>query len=333
MASESKGILVIGEWGERGLTATTRELLGAGRRLADQLGEKLSILLMGSIGDSAKDAIAFGADRVYVAGHPLLAGYQTDCYTTTAVKLCRETSPSIVLLGQTDMGRDLAPRLAARLGTGLCMDCTELGVDPQSRLLVMTRPVYGGNARATKVCEKTRPQMATVRPKSQEPLERDDARQGEVITFDPGINDALVKVKVVNRVKEEVAGVKLEDANVVVTGGRGLGGPQGFEGLRELAKLLGGAVGGTRAACEEGWLPTALQVGQTGKIVSPNLYIAVALSGAMQHLAGCSGSRNIVAINRDSEANIFKVARFGVVGDYAEAVPALIKKCQELLAG
>lgn len=331
--ADAKGILIIGELNEGGLTAMTRETLGVGRRLADQLGETLSILLMGNISDAGKEAIAYGADRVYLADNPLLAAYQTDCYTAAAAKLCREISPSILLLGQTDIGRDLAPRLAARLVTGLCMDCVDLAIDQQSRLLLMTKPVYGGNARATKVCEKTTPQMATVRAKSQEPLPRDDSRNGEVIVYDAGVAESMVKVKVIDRVKEQATGVKLEEAAVIVTGGRGLGGPQGFDTIRELAGLLAGAVGGTRTACDEGWLPTSHQVGLTGKIVAPDLYVAVAVSGAMQHLAGCSGSRNIIAINKDPDANIFKVCRFGVVGDYRVAMPAFIAKCKELLAG
>lgn len=329
---EAKGILIIAEASESGLTATTREVLGAGRRLADQLGESLSVLLMGNFSSAAKDAIAFGADKVYVADSPLLASYQTDCCTAAAAKLCAEISPSILLMGQTDIGRDLAPRLAARLHTGLCMDCVELAIDPQSRLMLMTRPVYGGNARAVKVCEKPRPQMATVRSKSQEPMPRDDSRKGEIVAWEARIDQSLVKVKVLERVKEKVTGVKLEDAAIVVTGGRGLGGPQGFDVIRELAQVLGAAVGGSRPACEEGWLPTSQQVGLTGKIVGPNLYLAVAVSGAMQHLAGCSGSRNVVAINKDPDANIFKVCRFGIVGDYKVVMPALVAKCRELLA-
>lgn len=330
---EAKGILIIGEAGESGLSATTREVLGAGRKLANQLGETLSVLLMGDLTSDGREAIAFGADKVYVAGSALLAPYQTDCCTSAAAKLCAEISPSILLMGQTDMGRDLAPRLAARLHTGLCMDCVELAIDPQCRLMLMTRPVYGGNARAVKMCEKQRPQMATVRSKSQEPLPRDDARKGDVVAWDAGVDHSLVKVKVVERVKEKVTGVKLEDASVIVTGGRGLGGPQGFDVIRELAHVLGAAVGGSRPACEEGWLPTSQQVGLTGKIVGPNLYVAVAVSGAMQHLAGCSGSRNVVAINKDPDANIFKVARFGIVGDYKVIVPALVARCRELLKG
>ena len=327
------GVLIIGEVSEGGLLPITRELLGAGRRLADELSEELSAVLIGaSMGDASKEAIAYGADKVYVADDPLFSSYNTDCYTEVATHVCQELTPSILLLGQTDIGRDLAPRLASRLRTGLCMDCVELTIDPNTKLMLQTRPVYGGNAHATMVCRSTRPQMATVRPKSMAPLERDDSRQGEVIPWKEVVDTSVIRTKLVDRVKEEAKGIKIEDAEVVVGGGRGIGNADNFGMLYELAKLLGGAVGGTRPAYDEGWVPASLQIGLTGKIITPKVYFAVALSGAMQHIAGCSGSKNIVAINKDAEANIFKVAHFGIVGDFREVVPALIEKLKELLA-
>lgn len=330
--AEYTGVLICGEITKGNLAAISKELLTIGRKLADDLGEELLALFMGSgLQDVGQEAIAFGANKAYLADQPPLAEYHPEFYTSVVSNLCQQLTPSILLLGQTDIGRDLAPRLAARLGSGLCMDCIELSIDPEKKLLLATRPVYGGNALAIKVSEKARPQIATVRPKSVSPAEPDTSRQGEIITVDFKVDQAIARIKVVDRIKEEIEGIKLEDAEVIVTGGRGIGGKEGFDSLYELARLLRGAVGGTRAACEEGWLPTSLQIGQTGKIVSPNLYIAVALSGAMQHLAGCSGSKNIVAINKDPEANIFKVARFGVVGDYRQAVPALIAKIHELM--
>lgn len=332
--AESKGVLICGELTKGELAAITKELLTIGRKLADDLGEELAALLIGKdLQDLRQKAISFGAHKVYLADHSSLAEYHPDFYVTVISNLCQEMKPSILVLGQTDIGRDLAPRLAAKLGTGVSMDCIELNIDPEKKLLLATRPVYGGNALAIKVWEKSRPQIATIRPKSVSPSEPDDSRRGEIINIDVKIDEAVAKIKIIDRIKEEAEGIKLEDAEVVVTGGRGIGGKEGFEVLKELARLLRGAVGGTRAACEEDWLPTSLQVGQTGKIVSPNLYIAVALSGAMQHLAGCSGSKNIIAINKDPEANIFKVCRFGVVGDYHQAVPALIAKIKELMAG
>jgi len=212
------------------------------------------------------------------------------------------------------------------------MDCLALSVDPVTKLLVMTRPVFGGNAHATVISKAARPQMATLRLKIAPPAIRDDSRQGRVIPVEGKIDPSAIRVQVVDRIREEGEGVKLEDAEVVVGGGRGIGSAKNFEMIRELARVLGGAVGATRPACDEGWVPVTLQVGQSGKAISPKLYIAVALSGAMSHIAGCLGSKYIVAINKDPEANIFNVAHFGVVGDYKEVLPALTAKLKELLS-
>ncbi len=325
------GVLVCGEIAGSRLAPITTELLGVGKRLADELGQELGILLMGSeTGGLGQEAIAFGADKVYVAEDSLLDHYNSDAYTLVAADLCRKESPFIVILGHTDIGCDLAPRLNGRLGGGLAMDCLALSIDPATKLLISTRPVFGGNAHATLVSKTARPQMATIRAKSVPPAERDDARQGQVLPVEGTIDPSALKVKVIERVKEEVEGIKLEDAEVVVTGGRGMGGAQDFGMLRELANVLGGAVGATRPVCDEGWAPASLQVGQSGKVVSPKLYIAVALSGAMAHIAGCLGSEVIVAINKDREANIFNVARYGIVADYKEVLPALTAKLKEL---
>ncbi len=330
--ADYKGVMVYGEIIEGKLAPITTELLGGGRGLADNLGEELSLVLMGSgIGDLGKEAIAFGADKVYVVDDPLLQDYQTDSYVAVMEKVVKQVSPNILLSGQTTMGRDLAPRLAFRLDTAVSMDCVELAIDPDSKLLLQTRPVYGGNARAIYTCEETKPQMATVRSKAMDPLERDDSRKGEVIAIESGLDPSMIRTKVVDKVKEEVVGIKLEDADVIITGGRGMGSTEAFQELEPLAKLLGAAVGATRPPCDNGWVPASLQVGLTGKIVSPTLYIAVALSGSSQHMAGCSGAKNIVAINKDAEANIFKEARFGVVGDYKKVLPAFTAKVKELL--
>ena len=327
-----KDVLVFGEIAEGKLAPITIELLGIGRKLANELGEELSVVLVGSkSGGLSQEAIAYGADTVYVAEDSLLDEYNSDGYTQVAADLCQKVHPSIMLLGHTDIGCDLAPRLNGRLGGGLAMDCLALSVDPATKLLVSTRPVFGGNAHATVVSKSARPQMATIRTKVVPPAERNDSRQGKVLPVEGKIDPSALKVKVVERIKEEVEGVKLEDAEVVVTGGRGIGGAQNFGMLRELAGVLGGAVGATRPACDEGWAPARLQVGQSGKVVSPKLYIAVALSGAMSHIAGCLGSKYIVAINKDKEANIFNVAHFGIVADYKEVLPALTAKLKELL--
>ena len=307
---------------DRKLAPVTIELLGIGRKLANELGEELSVLLMGS-GTSGlgQEAIAYGADKVYVAEDSLLDNYNSDAYIQVAANLCRKVLPSIVLLGHTDIGCDLAPRLNGRLGGGLAMDCLALSIDPATKFLVSTRPVYGGNAHAAMVTKSARPQMATIRPKTVPPAERNDSRQGQVILVEDKVDPSVLKIKVVERIKEEVEGVKLEDAEVVVSGGRGIGSAQNFEMVKELARVLGGAVGATRPACDEGWTPAALQVGQSGKVVSPKIYIAVALSGAMSHITGCLGSKYIVAINKDKDANIFNVASFGIVADYKEVLP------------
>ena len=331
--AEYKGAMIYGEVTEGKLMAITTELLGCGRKLADDLRQELYATLIGSdITNLAQEAIAFGADKVYVVDDPLLKDYQTDSYVLALEKVARQVMPQILILGQTSIGRDLAPRLAFRLDTAASMGCIELAIDPDSKLMLQTRPVYGGNAQAIFICESY-PQIATVRAKAMSPMERDASRQGEVITIEAGLDPSAIKTKVLEKVTEEVTGIKLEDAEVVVTGGRGIGGADGFKQLEELAKMLKGAVGASRPPCDNGWVADSLQVGLTGKIVTPDLYIAVALSGSSQHMSGCSGSKNIVAINKDPEANIFKVAHYGVIGDWKKIIPAFISKLKELLAG
>ncbi|HEX78037.1 MAG TPA: electron transfer flavoprotein subunit alpha/FixB family protein [Dehalococcoidia bacterium] len=329
--SDYKGVLVLAEVAQGKLAPIALELLGAGHGLAQQLGEQCSAALLGNgVTALAQEAIAYGADRVYVVDDPLLQDYQSDLYLAAMDKIITEASPQIVLLGQTSIGRDLAPRLAFRRQTGLSMDCVELSIDPETRLLLQTRPVYGGNARATFVSE-SRPQMATVRAKAMTPLERDASRQGEVVAVAAGLSPSMIRAKVVHRVKEEVEGIKLEDAQVIVGGGRGVGGPEAFKQLEELARILGGAVGASRPPCDSNWVPASLQIGLTGKVVTPELYIAIGISGASQHMAGCSGARNIVAINKNPEANIFNEASYGVVGDFRQVLPAFIAKVRELV--
>ena len=332
--AEYKGVIVYGELINKKLPPITTELLGCGRNLADALKEDLSsLLLCDTVGNAPKEAIAFGADRVYVVEEPSLKEYQAETYIQVVEKLAKEISPRIILIGQTPRGRDLAPRLAFRLETGLSTDCIDLSIDPETKLLLQTKPVYGGNAQAIFTCESM-PQIATVRPKTMSPIERNDSRKGEIIPTKIEIDVSKVKTKVVEKVKEEVAGVKLEDAPVIVSGGRGIGGPEPFKTtLKELADVLHGAVGASRPPADNGWVPEAMHVGLTGKIVAPDIYIAIAISGASQHIAGCSGSKTIIAINKDPEANIFREANFGVVGRYEEVVPALTKKLKELLAG
>ncbi|MCK4402821.1 MAG: electron transfer flavoprotein subunit alpha/FixB family protein [Dehalococcoidia bacterium] len=332
--AEYKGVIVCGELINGKLPSITTELLGCGRNLADDLKEDLSCLLASdTLGETPKEAIAFGADKVYTVEDPSLKEYQADTYLQVVEKLASKISPRIILMGQTSTGRDLAPRLAFRLGTGLSTDCIDLSIDPETKLLLQTKPVYGGNAQAIFSCS-TMPQVVTIRAKAMSPMERDDSRKGEVIPTKVEIDMSQVRTKVTEKVKEEVTGVKLEDAPVIVSGGRGIGGPEPFKTtLKELADVLHGAVGASRPPADNGWVPEALHVGLTGKIVAPDIYIAIAISGASQHIAGCSGSKNIIAINKDPEANIFREAKFGVVGRYEEVIPAFTKKLRELLAG
>lgn len=331
--AEYKGVLVYGEVADGKLAAISTELLGGGKKLADDLGQELSAVLVGSgVSGLAQEAIAFGAQKVYVVDDPLLQDYQTDSYTAVMEKVARQAMPQIILLGQTTIGRDLAPRLAFRLDTAASLDCLELAIDPQSKLLLQTKPVYGGNALAVFTI-KSFPQVVTVRVKAMSPLPHDPSRKGEVITLAAELDPSKIRTRILQKVVEEIEGVKLEDASVVVAGGRGIGSAEGFKQLEELAKLFKGAVGASRPPCDNGWVPGGLQIGLTGKIVTPELYIAVALSGSSQHMSGCSGAKNIIAINKDPEANIVKQARFAVIGDWRKVLPAFANKVKELLAG
>jgi len=330
MADES-GVLVLGDSTGSELSSTSRELLTAGRKAADDLSEELAIGLLGDTLDQpSQQAISYGADKVYAVTHPLLAQYQVDLYLAAMEALCRDVSPRIVLIGRTNEGRELAPRLAFRLGVGLAQDCLEVSVDAGSKTLLANRPVYGGNAIAVVRCNYN-PQIAAIRPKVYEPLEPDPSRQGQVVSFPVELDPSQARSQVINVVEEAAEGVKLEDARVVVSGGRGLGGPEPFQDLEILAKLLGGAVGASRAAVDSGWVPSSYQVGLTGKTITPEVYITVAISGASQHMAGCSGAKVIVAINKDAESNIFKEARYGVVGNWEQVVPAFTEAVRELI--
>jgi electron transfer flavoprotein alpha subunit len=327
-----QGIAVYCEVKEDKILPIATEGLGIGRKLASGLGQELSAVLVGSnLSNLAQQAITYGADRVYLVDDPLLKDYQADAYVSVMEKVVNQTKPQVLIMGQTDSGRDLAPRLAFRLGIAVTMDCVDLAIDPESKRLLQTKPIYGGNARAVFTSEAD-PQMVTIRTKAMTALEPEAARKGEITNITAGLQASDIRTKILGRVKEEVAGIKLEDAGVVVAGGRGIGGAEGFRQLEELAKLLKGAVGASRPPCDNGWVPDTLQVGLTGKIIAPELYIAIAISGSSQHMSGCSGSKTIVAINKDPEANIFRQARFGVVGDWKKVLPAFTKKVRELLA-
>ncbi len=324
-------VLVVGEVADGKLVAITGEMLGAARRLASESGAAVTCALAGSSVESlAQEAIALGADSVLVVDDAALAEYNSDAYLQAMHKIVQQAGASIILFGQTNLGRDLAPRLAFREGTGVIMDTVELAMEGDR--LAATRSCYGGNARAVNIVRGD-PQIATVRAKSQDALEPDASRQGQVTKVDAGIDVSAVRIKVTDRKGSAAAGVRLEDADVVVSGGRGLGGPENFDVIEQLAGALGGAVGASRAVCDLGWRPVNEQVGLTGKVVSPTLYIAVAISGASQHMAGCSGSKNIVAINKDPDANIFKAARFGIVEDFSKVMKPLIEAVKKEKAG
>jgi electron transfer flavoprotein alpha subunit len=330
--AEYKGILVYCEAANGKLEPIAAELLGAGSRLAAETGEALSAVIIGSgVSALAQEAIACGASKVYVVDDPLLKDYLTDAYLKVMDNVVKQAMPKIVLLGQTQAGRDLTPRLAFRLNTAAVMDCIALAVDPATKRVLMTKPVYGGNAQAIQVCESD-PQIATVRSKSMAPLVKDASRKGEIVTIAAGLDPAAVRTRVLDRKIEAGAGIKLEDAHIIITGGRGIGNADGFKQLAELAAVLKGAVGASRPPCDNKWVPDSMQIGLTGKIVGPDVYIAIGVSGSSQHLSGCSGSKVIVAINKDADANIFKVANYGIVADWKKALPAFTAKVKQLVA-
>lgn len=324
------GVLVIGELQGDALQSITGELLAAGRKLGDALGEEVGVALLNGGDAAAQDAIALGADKAYLVRDAALDDMQLDAQVAALEKVCAETQPSVVLIGRTLAGRDVGPRLAFRLGVGLAQDCLEVSADAGGRVAAV-RPVYGGNALAKVTFPDANPQMVVLRAKAYEPLEADAARSGEVVVLQPNLDPSVVKARLVETVTQEAEGVRLEDAGIVVGGGRGLGGPEPFDMLEDLAKLLGGAVGASRAVCDAGWLDHSYQVGLTGKTITPDLYITVGISGASQHMAGCSASKHIVAINRDADANIFKSSSFGVVGDWKSVLPSFIETVRELV--
>ena len=307
------------------------EMAGKGRELANQLKTELTAVVLGHHCDHvAQQAIAYGADRVIVADDPTLAQYRTEPYAAVLVDLVRRYKPEVFLLGASARGRDLAGAVATEIFTGLTADCTGLEIDAETGLLRQTRPAFGGNIMATIICPNHRPQMATVRHRVFEMPKPDPTRRGEIVRASAVLRQEQIASQVVDFIKQE-GGVNLADAKIIVSGGRGVGGPAGFEPIRQLAQALGGAVGASRAAVDAGWIPYAHQVGQTGRTVRPDLYIACGISGAIQHLAGMQTSRVIVAINKDPEAPIFKFATYGIIGDLFEVVPALTEEFRKRL--
>ena len=322
------GVWIFAEQRSGKVSSVAYELLGIGRRLADDLKTDLSALLFGAEETDARELIRWGADKVYHAKDNILQSFNDEPYAQLLTKLINEHRPGIVLAGATPIGRSFVPRVAARIRTGLTADCTSLSIDKETGNLLQIRPAFGGNIMATILCPNSRPQMATVRPRVMKRGQYDTNRAGEIIDIkSDGITS---RTKVIESVKEvSDITVNLQEADIIVSGGRGLGDPKGFKILAELADLFGGAVGSSRAAVDEGWIPYRHQVGQTGKTVCPKIYFACGISGAVQHLVGMQSSDIIIAINRNPEAPIFNMATFGIVGDLYEIVPLLVKKIKE----
>jgi len=326
---EYKDLWVFAEQKEGEVEEVSYELLGKGRELADKRGCGLAAVLLGhNIASEAEKLIRSGADRVYLIEDPALENFTDEPYTQALSWLIGEEKPEIILMGATTIGRAFASRVAAKIWTGLTADCTELDIDTERGLLLQTRPAFGGNIMATILSEHTRPQMATVRHKVFKPLTADPSRKGEVIEKKyPG--KLTSRTKIIEIIKDTTQQVNLSDADIIVSGGRGLGKPENFKLVEELADLLGGAVGASRAAVDAGWIPYAHQVGQTGRTVAPKLYIALGISGAIQHQVGMRSADTIIAVNKDPHAPIFDIANYGIEGDIFEVVPALIKELKK----
>lgn len=335
--SAYSGVWVIAEVKDGALADITLELLGEGRKLAAELEQELSLVLVGhEVAGLVEVAAHYGADKVYLAQAPELERYRTGPFTDVITGIINRYKPEIVLFGASGMGRDLASRIAARISAGLTADCTGLTIEEEDgvKLLHQTRPAFGGNIMATIVCRNARPQMSTVRSRVFLKPEPDESRTAEVIEVPVSINEKNVLTKIIEVIREQAnEGANLQDAEIIVSGGRGLKAAENFSLIRDLADAIGGAVGASRATVDAGWIPAFHQVGQTGKTVHPKLYIACGISGAVQHLAGMGSSDCIVAINNDPSAPIFEVAHFGIVGDLFEVVPALAKAIRDEFGG
>ena len=333
--SDYRGVYVFAEQRDGKIQSVALELLGKARVLADKLGEEVVAFFPGYKNtESAKELVAWGADKVIVMDAPELEHYLTEQYSQAMSQAIDKYKPSIVLLGATTIGRDLGPRLASRLGTGLTADCTALDIS-EERELLMTRPAFGGNIMATLMCPRTKPQMATVRPGVMKMIEKDESRKGELIKFDVNFTDADMNVEIMEVVKADKKSVDLTEAKLIVSGGRGIGGPQGFDLIRDVADALGAEVGSSRACVDAGWIEKDRQVGQTGKTVRPDLYMACGISGAIQHVAGMENSELIISINKNETAPIFEVSDLGIVGDVKVILPKLaeaIRKYKEAKA-
>ncbi len=330
--SAYKGVWVFVEQKKGRVQSVSYELVGKARELADKLKTYVGAVLIGNnLAMEAQSLICSGADTVYLAEAPELANFLDEPYTNVLVSLIRKYKPEIVLSGATIIGRSLIARVAVKIDAGLTADCTGLDIEDERKILLQTRPAFGGNIMATIISPNYRPQMATVRHKVFLQPELDKSRKGKIIKESFPINEMASRTTLIEVVEEVENLVNLAEADIIVSGGRAMGGPENFKMLHDLAEVLGGAVGSSRAAVDSGWIPYSHQVGQTGRTVSPKIYIACGISGQIQHLVGMQSSKIIVAINKDPDAPIFKVATYGIVGDIFEIVPALTKKFREVL--
>ncbi len=325
-----KGVWTLGEMREGEIHGVSYELLAWGKDLADKLGVELASIIIGhNVKDKANELIYRGADKVYVVDNPALENFRADPYSKILTSLIEEYKPEIFIASATTTGRTLMPICAVKLQTGLTADCTELDIDIDEKLLIQTRPAIGGNIMATIKTPTSRPQMSTVRPKSKRPLPVDESRKGAIIIKEFGGEYLDSRVKRVNFLREETIGAPIQDADIIISCGKGLKDGKNLGIINDLAELLGGSVGASRKAVDLGWISYSHQVGLSGKTVSPKLYIACGISGAVQHIAGMSSAETVIAINSDPEADIFRAADFGVVGDIFEVIPSLIQKIKE----
>lgn len=333
MFEEYKGVYVIADCFEGQVRGVTYELIGQARLIADQLGEKVHTLVLGeAVAATAPSMIAHGSDVVHVFEHPLLGRYTTDGYTKVITDFFADHKPNVILIGATNDGRDLAPRISGRMKNGVVADCTILTVDTKDGLVEWTRPALGGNILAEIICPEHRPQMGSVRPNVFKRPEPDETRQGEICKEPVQLADGDIRNRFVEMIHIDKGDVNIEDAEIVVAGGRGMGNQANFAKLQELADVLGGVVGVTRPIVEKGWFDLSRQIGQTGKTIAPKLYLAFGISGAIQHTAGITGAEVIVAVNNDPEAPIFKVCDYGIVGDALQVIDEMIRQCKRIKA-
>jgi electron transfer flavoprotein alpha subunit len=328
-----KGVWVFIEEKDGEIPSVSLELLGAGRKLADKRGVELAGILIGNnIKHLTKNVFEYGADTVYVYDQPIFKNYRTESFMQALLECSNKYKPEIILFGATSTGKDLASAVATDMPTGLTADTTELDVEEDTGLLLASRPAFGGNIMATILCKKYRPQMATVRAKVMKALTPQPGRSGKVIEETVSLKEDDIRTKVLEIVKETTKKVRIDEADIIVAGGKGLGSAEGFQLVHQLAEALGGAVGASRDVVEAGWIEHHHQVGQTGVTVTPKIYFAIGISGAIQHIVGMKNSGVIIAINKDSEAPIFQSCHYGIVGDAFEIVPMLIEQFQNALA-